>query len=592
MNRKLRQRLTPVIAVVAALAAGLGMYLYMDARDRPAPQPTADNRSPEPRERPERTERERPERPDRDSRRPVADAGPDTINRTRPAAPFALPEDLQRFIVEGRVVTHTGAPIENARVQFVGEHGLRGVSGVGFSDGAGHYRFVAYRAGTGRSASEDRAGTVIATTPDGGTASVREAVIPSDPAVRMPDVEIGGGGVIEGLVSTPDGRAAPGVQVSLRSAAPLQSIDERRSDARVTNRPLVRTVFTDDRGMFKVEGLPTARYRITLDSGYEGLNTNAEQLELESGQSTFVQLTLRAENYIRGTVVDQTGAGVPGVTVFLRRRPSGDSGSDSNPALERVDPMDVRLTRREATEGLSRLETEGGAHRVTTDAQGRYGMFQLQDIEWTVVARLREEETQVTGVRINGPDTNITLQSHSMVSGRVVDAESGMPVTAYDVRIFGTAVPERDADPFARVALDRGFPYRLDGRYQVAAPGEGEFLVRVTAPGYATAVVEVKNFGAGESRGGVDLVLKPLCELWLTAIHDGRRLDLEPVLLLFEDRLVQQASTNEVGIARIPDVTPGTYEVQLVQADGTVLKGSLTVPASRRADIQVEFRAQ
>jgi hypothetical protein len=594
MNRKLKKQLTPVIAVGVALLAGLGMYLIMDVRHRPSPTPGTternDTASPE-RPRPERPERTEPERtrPD-DNYRPPSEAGPDTVNRDRPPRPFEAPEDLRRLMVEGRVLTSQGAPVEDAEVTFSGEHGLRGVTGTGFTDATGHYRVLAYSARGGRSASTDRGGSVVVRAPDGGVGDAQVREIPEGPVAMIPDITIERGGTIEGIVETPDGRAAPGAQVVLRSARPMRTLDERRRDGRVSNRPLSRVAYTDDRGMFRVSDLPAARYRVTISEGFEGTNTNAEDLTLGGGETAFVQIKLRAENYIRGRVVDQTGSPVPGVTVALLNPDRTDADGD-RPVIESMDPSEARLTRREAIDGLARFEESGLRHRTQTDSQGRYAFFGLQDNNWTVVATLNESDAEAPGTRINGPDTDLVLQSTSAVTGRVIDADTGRPVTAFDVRIFGAAVDERDADPFARVARDRPYPYRADGHYRLATPELSKFTVRVTAPGYAIGVATVDSFRPGEVRGGVDILLKPLCRVRLTARHDGRLLDLEPVMLLFEDRLVHQSSTDEVGRALIPEVTPGKYQVRLIQADGTLLRGEVTVPVARRAELEVELTA-
>jgi hypothetical protein len=97
--------------------------------------------------------------------------------------------------------------------------------------------------------------------------------------------------------------------------------------------------------------------------------------------------------------------------------------------------------------------------------------------------------------------------------------------------------------------------------------------------------VPVPALGAGEHRAGLEARLVPLCELILTPMHDSSRLDLEPVLLLFDQRLAYQASTDEAGITRIPDVAPGHYQLRIVLANGTILGAEIDVPAKRRAEL-------
>lgn len=574
-----------VAVLLVAAASGLLVFFLLADSPKPSPKPKTDPDQKSDAGKPD------PVQPDKPATAPE-NIEPDPVRNERPPQPYVLPSELPRLIVEGRVVDGNGVGLADAEVLFTGDMALRGMQGVGFTDGAGNYQLLAWSSTKpAASGSTTRRGTISARSADGGQGVSPTVTVPDGESFLAPPVAVNAGGAIEGVVLNTDGAPAPGARVTVRSATPVPMPDFRGREPRVVTRPLVRMVQADERGQFKAAALPAAQYRVTADPGYWGQNTNAATVDVAEGRSAWSQVELRAENYIRGRVVDALGNPVPDAVVFLTRPPvegetPGDLGSAAN-----------RITARDRGGDVSRIgadtarrfdESSATNSRQMTDAQGRFGFFTLEDIEWTVVARVGAVEARLEKHRVNLPDITLTLETpgKALVSGRVTDAETGLPVSAFDLRVFAGS-GSADPDPFSRVAPDRMFPWRPSGEYRLVNPPAGEFRLRFTAPGFVPQFVQIKALGDGEHRAAANAELLPLCELYMTPTLNNRRFDFEPVMLMFDNRIAYQASTDALGNLRIPGVAPGKYRLKLVQRDGTALQCDVEVPARRRAELSV-----
>ena len=91
----------------------------------------------------------------------------------------------------------------------------------------------------------------------------------------------------------------------------------------------------------------------------------------------------------------------------------------------------------------------------------------------------------------------------------------------------------------------------------LAALGEGDFSIRVSAPGYVPLSIPVSALGEGEHRSGLRGELVPLCDLHITPTHDGRRYDLEPVVLLYDERQVAYKAATDALVRIVLEGEPG-----------------------------------
>jgi protocatechuate 3,4-dioxygenase beta subunit len=503
---------------------------------------------------------------------------------------FVFQQNLPRIIVTGRVVDGNGIGIADAEVVFSGDRSMRGVYGMGYTDGGGAYSILAWASTRARrTPSQDRAAVVAARAPDGGAGVARSEAVPEEDRITMPDVVITAGGSIEGTVETADRAPGVGAPITVQSAGRVPLADMRGREPRVEDRIFIRRVQADERGTFKLTNLPAGKYRITGDAGYLGMNTSAEIVEVAEGRITSATIVLRAENYVRGQVVDAVGQPVPGAVVQLSSDEDGTS-----PIGEPVRPNQVELRRSvDGRTGPLRFDEAGegrNAPRQMTDAEGRFGFFTLQDRNWTVAARMGKAETTLEGVRVNQADLVLRLSSGGgrLVSGTAVDAETGLAITAFDLRV--QKGERNDPDALTLVAEDGAFQWRPGGTFRLVNAPEGDFSIRVSAPGYVPLSIPVSALGEGEHRAGVEAALVPLCDLHITPTHDGRRYDLEPVVLLYGERQVAyKGATDALGHVRIRDVAPGDYTLKLLLQDGTTLTAAITVPRKKRADVPVDL---
>jgi hypothetical protein len=237
----------------------------------------------------------------------------------------------------------------------------------------------------------------------------------------------------------------------------------------------------------------------------------------------------------------------------------------------------------------SALATQVGKRRSITDAAGRYGFSNVQAGEYRLESKLGASEALLQAVQPGQPDHDLQLDANSSLSGTVLDAQTGLPVEFYDVRVVVAGQPT-EVTPFERVSQDGRFAHHPGGRYALLNPMLQEGVVRVSAAGYMPATLSFGPLAEGDMLTGQDISLKPLCRLSFELVREGRRLDLEPVALLFDGLLAYEASSDELGRVRIPDVAPAAYKVVVFLADGTKLEADVTVPAAREAELQVALK--
>lgn len=577
----------PIAVVVLVAVAGVALYFIMgDSSPRPEPPKQAED------------EEQTTEEPGPAEINPAdfdpARIQPDPVKNDRPEKTYTPAETNEHFIVSGRVIDEAGLGVGDAHITFIGEKALRDYTGRGYTDPTGFYRLVAWAPNPAGTMHSDAFARIVAETPAGGRGALPSMKVETDGEILMPDIEVHAGGTIEGQVLTEDGRAVPGAEVTVRSSGVVEIVTMRGRKPGVARRQLVKTVFADAHGNYRVENLPRAEYRAHAQGGYFGHNTRNTPLDMSSGGTLWYEIRLPDTPRIRGMVLDQYGDPVSGAVVQLVRTPSetedNDKG-DTDPgtagavsavrrddAIRRVDDTPRRF------ENVVRLS----GRREVTDAHGRFGFHAGPGDNWALVTRIGEAEARVEDVKPADSDYTLSVTVETSVGGIVRDTETGRVIEEFDVRVRKGDPTE--VSPFERVSPDGRFQLRPGGRYSVANPPGDDVVVRVSAPGYAPASVKVTNLREGDQRRDVDVSLKPLCDLTIELIHEGRRLDLVPVAMLFDDRLAYTAGTDELGRARIPAVTPTAYRVKVVMPDGGVLEGTADVPPTADAHIEVELK--
>lgn len=571
MGQKL---IVPIAAVVLALGGGVAIWFLMQG-DAPHPAPPAANDTPA---------ANAPEvgplqlnPADFDPAR----LEPDPVISERPPQPYTAPDNALRIVISGRVADESGAGITDVRVTFTGDQRLRELRGAGFTDAAGNYRLLAWSSKP--AAAGERKGRVSAEAPDGAIAVGEVVSIPDADSAEMPELVIARGAAIEGQVLSDDGTPVAGAKVTARSAGPVQVVNLRGRGPEIARRQLVRTVFADHTGRYRFAQLPAATYSVQAEGAYFGANRETNPVDVSRSDYGWLELKLKNENYVRGVLQDQAGTPIPGAVVQLIRKAGAAGGqpADTSAKLTPMDSADLRRNNPRRFDDVQPLNPINNT-RVVTDSAGRFGFSKLADAEYTIAAKLGDAEARHEGARINQPDYLLQIEVSTSLSGVVTDAETGRPIESFDVRVMRMdSAPQ--ATPFDRVADDGLFEHHPGGVYLLANPPLEGAVVRICAPGYAPVFLGAGELRPGDQRRNLDAALQPLCELTFELVHEGRKLDLEPVALLFQERLAFETSSDELARVRIPRVSPAAYKVKVTLADGTQLEGSLTVPARREA---------
>ena len=581
MGQKL---IVPVAFAVLALCAGVAIYFLMSDPPRPTPSentPVAEkpkgNSAPL-----EKADFE------------VSRVDPDPVRTERPPQPYVAPKSTVRIVVSGRVVDESGVGVADARVMFSGAGKLAGMKGTGYTDTSGTYRMLAWM--PVNNAKGEPQGRTSAEAPGGRVAVGNIVTVTEGAFADMPDLVFAVAATLEGQVVTSSGEPAAGAEVTVRSAGPVQVATLQGREPTATRRQYVTTVVSDISGRYSIKHLPPGRYQISAEAGYFGVSAGKPEADLTTAAYAWQDIALENTNQVRGTLTDSAGSPIAGAVVRLaavhKTTPAGET--DNPLGLPAANGINAVRDLRERAAGFRNSDNTLQANvfadrRALTDAAGRFGFTGLSDMEYKLEAKLGEAEGRIEGVKVNQPDYALPVEVKTSVAGVVRDAETGLPVEFFDVRaMLGTG--QLGPTPFERVVDDGRFEYHPGGAYMVANPALSGGSVRVCAPGYMPAMVSMGELVEGDARRDLDISLKPLCDLSFDITRDGRRLDFEPVALIFDDRLAFEGSSDQLGRVRIPRVAPAIYRLRVTLADGTQLEADLIVPEARKATLEAKLK--
>lgn len=579
MNQKV---IVPAVALILALLCGLGLWLILrDTDPRPA---VAANDLPDP-DGP--TPRSAGEINARDYNPATVTPDPVTVERAQPYKP---PQTMFRLEVSGRVLDAGNLPVADARVRFLGEGALADIQGSGYADESGRYLIVAWNPRGNTPGPGARTGRIVAFGTDQRQGITPSTELGDQPTATMPDVVLDAVSEIRGRIQDESAMPATGVVVHVRSLSTHETIPEGLRVPRVQRTFLSSAVTTDGRGEFRIRGLRPGRYHLDVERSYFGLSQGPLEVEVMQSGAVWVEPVLKSAQFIRGKLLDSDGQPVAGAVVRARstgEAPPPQPGENQPLKLENAGEDAFRnagdRNRREAS------NLRGGpGNMAVTDDQGRFGFFSLVDTTWQISTLVGDSKATLEDVRINQADVVLTVQAESTVSGVVRDAETGLALESFDLRIVQGG--DDRVSPFERVAEDRPLPYRPGGLWRVVNPKSAD-TIRVSAAGYMTALMRIPELAAGERRGNLEVRLLPQCRLSLTLVHQGRRIDVEPVLVLFENSLAYEASSDQTGRVRLPAVAPTTYTVRVSLRDGTRLSSVFQVPAKSSAALELELTA-
>jgi protocatechuate 3,4-dioxygenase beta subunit len=224
-------------------------------------------------------------------------------------------------------------------------------------------------------------------------------------------------------------------------------------------RELLRARATAE-GRFLLEGLPPGSHALQVTA--PGLA--ARRIDFDARREAPLELgdvVLEAGLAIRGRVHDAAGAAIANARVGAARTPEGEDRSEA-----------------------------------WTEADGRFALGGLRGGTYGVTVRASGFAVAQTKVEAGGDDVDVTLTAGGTITGQVVE-ESGRAVERFDV---WADTPEETGAGYERVES-------ADGRFTLTEAAEGEYVLRVDAPGNASAVVSGVRVraGAGTDVGRVRL---------------------------------------------------------------------------------------
>ena len=188
--------------------------------------------------------------------------------------------------ITGRVVNESGQPLPNAMV-YARVPGVGGFGQVVASNREGGFKLTGL---------EPQSYELIASLP-GYTAQPRESTSGTPPQYRIGDsatLVMIKGGVITGTVTRPNGDPVVGITVRVRMIRDY-------NDRPVTNQGATQERTTDDRGVYRIYGLPPATYIVvadgTNDNSGTGVNAFAGEIPTyapSTNRENAAEITVRA----------------------------------------------------------------------------------------------------------------------------------------------------------------------------------------------------------------------------------------------------------------------------------------------------------
>lgn len=518
------------------------------------------------------------------------DPRPDPVVSQKPDSPLVLDaaKPLRRLVVHGRVLDEAGSPVAAVDVDFQGLGSLGSLHGAGITDPGGRYSFLAWeRTRSRRAPGANTGGWVYARASDGRNATGTEIKFDPCPVIEMADLKLATQAQIDGRIVDAEGAPAPFAQINLRSNGTLLLVDELYGAASQEQRQVVRTAMADDRGQFSFDALPPGVFALTVDGGYFGVAQQRTEVDLRDGKKRWQEIALTRQNYVRGRLLDQDGQPIEGAVVLLKQASDLKNASGETVNTNPKNFEASRETDRVGERGRN-FRRELSQWRSITDSFGRFGFSNLPDVEFALQAAIGKRSAEQNGVRTNREDYSLGLPLDTSIAGTIRDAETHFPVERFDIRISDSG-GESSVGPFDRVPHDAVFAWHAAGHFRLINAPPGKRRLRVSATGYVPAWMDIADLQEGERRAGLDVALVPLCKLQLTLSQGTKLLPLEPVMLLFDQHLAYEGGSDEFGEARLAQVAPGEYTIQVQRADGSVLTGTLTVPAKSSHTTRVEL---
>ena len=368
--------------------------------------------------------------------------------------------------VAGRVLVKEGVPVVGATVTLT----LAGSESFLFGDADPSLDTTVETSSDGTYVFTDvpvRDGwAVIADHPDYSRTEVSGVIVVDGEVTAAPDILMGFGSTVRGRVTDTGGNAVPGAQLILsqsRFAAVLEEGSRSGDDYRAT---------TDDLGNFEIPNVaPRPNYTLSVAAdGYGSIQVTP--LNVVEDEDTVQEITLEIAAMLGGSVTSATGEPIENASVEAW-------------AIDR---------------------TKRSTHtKVKTNDLGEFLFDDIPTGQFQLIVRHPAHAANAT-TRASSGDmaVAITLEPLPTISGRVVDASTGAPVSTFEVQlrqeIQGSTTGQTQAFTNSKIKVDDP-----DGRFELTAPKAGTYIVEAIAPGFADTYSDPFETVMNQDTSGVEV---------------------------------------------------------------------------------------
>ncbi len=258
--------------------------------------------------------------------------------------------------------------------------------------------------------------------------------------------------------AAPEGEPEPVDRDEARRRGMQRALERFARGDRGENRRRQRSTGPDGRATFP--GMLPGRYLVRVEArGFQNAYIETWAADESTANAT---VNLQPEHAITGTVIDLAGAPVSRASIVATR--------------ETPDPIAARAQESEGRDGGrgGRFGFERGSRgersETRSDNDGSFRLGQLAASTYRIDVRARGfADVRLEGVPVDRP-INVRLEPLGAISGQVVSARTGLPVTAFRVRL-------REAEVTAAVASTE------DGGAPEGAPTSGDDGAASRRPG-------------------------------------------------------------------------------------------------------------
>lgn len=437
-------------------------------------------------------------------------------------------DDRPRTASIAGLVTVGGAPAANALVTVTEDYPRPGSEGGQLrqpaikvrTDGDGRYRVsgLAEGAYTIRALSK----AYVRSKNSSDFDALKSVKLDEGEALENLDLALVRGGVITGRVIDAEGR--PLIASQLRLLA-INENREPKSDLQLGN----QSIETDDRGIYRIYGLPEGRYLISA-GGDSTFNRPKHKYPITFYPETTDQSLAKIIEVREGT--EATGIDIRLAAEENTYEANGRViGAESGQPLARVEVVCLQARNRE--QDLSRF---GGS--VITDNEGKFRIYGLSAGRYELYLQppglsdgaMGNNDFYSEKIRFEVSDSDaggleIKAIHGSSISGRVIvegDNDPAGKTKLQQMQLIFSSAGEResdDADNDDYISNDRGARIAADGGFRIGGvtPGRGVFIL--SGPDNTYSIKRIERDGAeirgafvigrGESIGGIRVVTVP-----------------------------------------------------------------------------------